>query len=56
MIYFKVFPITCKTKIADGIQNINGLFYIINMQTPLFENFNLLFSGYGLIRISDSHR
>ncbi len=56
MIYFKVFPIASKTEITDGIKNINCLLYIINKQTSFLENFNLLFSGYGLICISDSHK
>ena len=55
MVYFKVFPIASKTEITDGIKNINCLLYIINKQTSFLENINLLFSGYGLICISDSH-
>ena len=54
MVYFKVFPIASKTEITDGIKNINCLLYIINKQTSFLDN--LLFSGYGLICISDSHK
>ena len=56
MVYFKVFPIASKTEITDGIKKINCLLYIINKQTYFLEKFNLLFSGYRLICISDYHK
>lgn len=56
MISLKVPPITCKTKITNGVKNFNSFLNIINKQTSFFENINLLFRGYGLICISDSHK
>lgn len=53
---FKVSPITGKTEITDGVKNFNSLFNIINEQTSFFENVNLLFCGYGLMRVSNSHK
>lgn len=53
---FKVSPITCKTKITDGVKNVNSLFNIINKQTSFFEYVNLLFCGYSLMRVSNSHK
>lgn len=49
-------PITCKTKITDGVKNVNSLFNIIDKQTSFFEYVNLLFCGYGLMRVSNSHK
>ncbi len=56
MVDFKVSPITCKTEITDGVKNLNSLLNIIYEQTSSSENINLLFCGYGLMRISDSHK
>lgn len=53
---FKMPPITGKTKITDGVKNFNSLFNIINEQTSFFEYINLLFCGYGLMRVSKSHK
>ena len=52
----KMSPITCKTEITDGVKNFNSLFNIINEQTPLFENVNLLLCGYGLMCISNPQK
>ena len=56
MVSFKISPITSKTKVTDGIKNLNCLLNIINKQTSSFKKINLLFSGYGLICISNSHK
>lgn len=56
MVGLKVSPITSKTKITDGVKNLNSSLNIINKQTSFFENINLLFRSYGLICISDSHK
>ena len=48
-------PIACKTEITDGVKNLNSLLNIINEQTSFFQNVNLLFCGYGLMRISFPH-
>ncbi len=53
---FKVSPITCETKIADGVQCFGCLLDIINLQTSLLKSFYLLFRGYGLISITYSHK
>ena len=52
----KVSPITGKTKITDGVKNFNSLLNIINKQTSLFENVNLLLCCYGLMRVFNSHK
>lgn len=56
MVGLKMSPIACKTEITDGVKNLNSSFNIINKQTSFFENVNLLFRGYGLVCISDSHK
>lgn len=56
MIRFKMFPISGKTKITNGVKNFNGLLNIINKQTSFYKNVNLLFCSYGLISISNSHK
>ena len=48
----KVAELTSHGKLLKMAHGIN----IINKQTSFLENFNLLFSGYGLICISDSHK
>ena len=53
---FKMSPITRKTEITDGVKNFNSLLDIINKQTSFFENVNLLLCGYGLVRVSNSHK
>ena len=40
----------------DGVKNFNSLLDIINEQTSFFENVNLLLGGYGLVRVSNSHK
>gem|GEM_PF-756312 len=52
----KMSPITCKTEITDGVKNFNSLFDIVNEQTSFSENANLLLCGYGLMRVSNSHK
>lgn len=56
MVNFKLSPITCKAKITNVVKNSNSLLNIVNKQTSFFKNINLLFCGYGLICISDSHK
>lgn len=53
----KVSPIICKAKITDGVKNVDSLFNIINKQTFLFDNVNLLFCGYCfLMCVSDPQK
>jgi len=56
VVNFKISPVTCKAKITDGVKHLNSLLNIINKQTSLFENINLLFCSYGLMCISNSHK
>lgn len=56
VVNLKMSPITCKTKITYSVKNLNSSLDIINKQTSSFENIYLLFSGYGLVCISGSHK
>ena len=56
MMYLKVFGIRWKRKIGDGMEKMNGVFYMMNMERGVFENLNLVLSGYGLIGICEWDR
>ena len=56
MVCLKMPPISCKTKITDGVQSLLCMMDIIYNQASLFQSFYLFLCRYGFMRIFYSHK